>query len=160
MPLGEQVGASLTLSVEDPGAPRELIEALVRTAASIFEAASVSIALADPDTGELRYVAVWGAVAKEVLDVRVPAGHGIVGSAVANGLPEAVPSCANDPRFARHLAGEIGYMPLTMLVVPLQRGDRCVGALQIVDRRDGGVYSVGDLPRAVQFGELAAAALQ
>jgi eukaryotic-like serine/threonine-protein kinase len=160
MPLGQQRGASLTLSVEDPGVPRDLIEALVRTAAAIFEAASVSIALADPDTGELRYVAVWGAVAKEVLDVRVPAGHGIVGSAVENGLPEAVPSCANDPRFARQLAGEIGYMPLTMLVVPLLRGDRCVGALQIVDRRDGGVYSVGDLPRAVQFGELAAAALQ
>jgi hypothetical protein len=160
MPLGELRGASLALSVENAGAPRELLEALVRTAAAVFEAASVSIALADPETGELRYVAVWGAVAKEVLDVRVPAGHGIVGSAVATGAPEAVPSCANDPRFARNVAGEIGYMPLTMLVVPLQRGDRCVGALQIVDRRDGGVYGVGDLPRAVLFGELAAAALE
>ncbi len=160
MPLGEQRGASLALSVEDAGAPRELLEAIVRTAAALFEAASVSIALADPDTGELRYVAVWGAVAKEVLDVRVPSGHGIVGAAVANGLPEAVPSCANDPRFARAVAGAIGYMPLTMLVVPLQRGDRCVGALQIVDRRDGGVYGVADLPRAVLFGELTAAALE
>jgi len=37
------------------------------------------------------------------------------------------------------------------------RSDRCVGALQIVDRRDGGVYTVADLPRAVLFGELAAA---
>jgi hypothetical protein len=35
-----------------------------------------------------------------------------------------------------------------------------VGALQIVDRRDGGVYSVSDTPRAVLFGELAAAALE
>jgi Protein kinase domain/GAF domain len=160
MPLGQGRGASLTLSVEDPGAPRDLIEALVRTAAAIFEAASVSIGLMNPDTGELRYVAVWGAVAKEVLDVRVSAGQGIVGAAVATGDPEAVPSCANDPRFARSLAGAIGYMPVTMLVVPLMRGDRCVGALPIVDRRDGGVYGVGDLPRAVLFGELAAAALE
>jgi hypothetical protein len=160
MPLGEQRGASLALSVEDPGAPRALVEAVVRTAAALFEAASVSIALADPKTGELRYVAVWGAVAKEVLDVRVPAGHGIVGAAVASGLPEAIPSCAGDPRFARNVAGAIGYMPLTMLVVPLLHRDRCVGALQIVDRRDGGVYGVSDLPRAVQFGELTAAALE
>jgi len=160
MPLGEKRGASLALSVDDPGAPRELIEAVVRTAAAVFEAASVSIALADPGTGELRYVAVWGAVAKEVLDVRVPAGRGIVGAAVASGLPEVVPSCANDPRFARNVAGAIGYMPLTMLVVPLLRGDLCLGALQIVDRRDGGVYGVADLPRAVLFGELTAAALE
>ena len=160
MPLGAQRGKSLALSVKDPGAPRELIEAVVRTAAAVFEAASVSIALVGPETGELRYVAVWGAVAKEVLDVRVPAGQGIVGAAVASGVPEAVPSCALDPRFAKHVAGEIGYMPLTMLVVPLVRDDRCVGALQIVDRRDGGAFSAADLPRAVLFGELTAAALQ
>lgn len=55
MPLGEH-GASLTLSVEDPGVPRDLIEALVRTAAAMFEAASVSIELVNPDSGELRYV--------------------------------------------------------------------------------------------------------
>jgi len=60
---------------------------------------------------------VWGAVAKEVLDVRLPAGQGIVGAPVASGEPEAVPSCANDPRFARSVAGAIGYMPVTMLVV-------------------------------------------
>ena len=95
-----------------------------------------------------------------MLDVRVPAGRGIVGAAVTSGVPEAVPSCANDPRFARNVAGEIGYMPISMLVVPLLRDDRCVGALQIVDRRDGGVYSAADLPRAVIFGELAAAALE
>jgi len=159
-PLGEQRGASLALSVEDPGAPRELIEAIVRTAAAVFDAASVSIGLADPETGELRYVAVWGAVAKEVLGVRVPAGHGIVGATVTSGVPQAVPSCANDPRWAGKVAGEIGYMPTTMLVVPLQRGTRCVGALQIVDRRDGGVYGAGDLPRGILFAELAAAALQ
>ena len=50
-------------------------------------------------------------------------------------------------------------MPVTMLVVPLMHGDQCVGALQVVDRRDGGVYGVGDLPRALLSGELAAAAL-
>ena len=105
MPLGEHRGASLTLSVEDPGVPRDLVEALVRTAAAIFEAASVSIGLVSPDTGELRYVAVWGAVAKEVLDIRVPAGQGIVGAAVASGDPEAVPICSDDPRFAEEPRG-------------------------------------------------------
>jgi hypothetical protein len=160
VPLGEERGASLGLSVDDPGAPRELIEAVVRTAAAVFEAASVSIALADSQTGELRYVAVWGAVAKEVLGVRVPAGHGIVGATVTSGMPEAIPDCARDPRFAGDVAGEIGYMPVTMLVVPLLRGSRCVGALQIVDRRDGNVYDAGDLPRGMLFAELAAAALE
>lgn len=58
------------------------------------------------------------------------------------------------------VAGEIGYMPVTMLVVPLLRGSRCVGAPQIVDRRDGNVYDAGDLPRGMLFAELAAATLE
>ena len=158
-PLGQRRGASLGISVDDPGVPRELLEAIVRTAAAVFEAASVSIALADPETDELRYVAAWGAVEQEVLGLRVPADHGIVGATVTSGAPQAVPSCSGDPRFTGEVAGEIGYLPVTMLVVPLQRAGSCVGALQIVDRRDGGVYGAGDLPRGMLFAELAAAAL-
>ena len=63
---------------------------------------------------------------------------------------------ARRPQAGRHR----DYLPASMLVVPLMRDGPCVGALQIVDRRDGGAYSVGDLPRAVLFGELAAAALE
>jgi serine/threonine protein kinase len=53
-PLGVPAGKSLALSVSRPAAQRALIEAIVRTAAGVFEAAATSIALVDAVTGELK----------------------------------------------------------------------------------------------------------
>ena len=38
------------------------------------------------------------------------------------GEGQAVPDCRNDPRFAAQIAAGTGYVPYTMLVVPLKRG--------------------------------------
>ena len=46
-----------------------------------------------------------------------------------------------------------------MLVVPLKRGDEAIGALSILDRRDGGYYGPEDIDRAELFAELAVTAL-
>lgn len=47
-------GAALSASVEQASVPRNLLEAVVRTAAGVFDAAATSVALAEPD-GELVY---------------------------------------------------------------------------------------------------------
>ena len=69
-------GESLALSVERRDAPRSLMEAIVRTAAGVFEAAACSIALTDATTGELVYQSAWGAGAREIVGVRLPPGNG------------------------------------------------------------------------------------
>jgi hypothetical protein len=65
-----------------------------------------------------------------------------------------VPDCRADDRFARAIASGTGYVPNTMLVVPLLREDEAVGALSILDRRDGGPYGAADVSRAQLFAEL------
>jgi putative methionine-R-sulfoxide reductase with GAF domain len=157
-PLQETKGASLALSVEEADAPRSLIEAVVRTAAGIFEAAAASIALVDRATAELVYQAAWGAGAREIVGVRLPPGVGIAGAVVKSGDGQAVPDCRNDPRFAKQIAAGTGYVPHTMVVVPLKRGGETIGVLSILDRRDGGAYTPNDVTRAELFAELAVAA--
>ena len=82
-PLIESQGASLALSLKQSDAPRSLIEAVVRTAAGVFEAAAASIALIDRTTRELVYQAAWGAGAKEIVGVRLAPGTGIAGSVIS-----------------------------------------------------------------------------
>ncbi|MEA2481591.1 MAG: hypothetical protein QOJ07_3513, partial [Thermoleophilaceae bacterium] len=158
-PLRESAGASLALSLGDSG-PDNLIEAVVRAAAGVFEAAAASIALTDRPTGELIYEAAWGAGAKEIVGVRLPSGVGIAGSVVASGEGVAVPDCRNDPRFAAQIAAGTGYVPNTMLVVPLKGAQGPVGVLSILDRRDGGSYGPADVQRAAAFAELATVTLR
>jgi GAF domain-containing protein len=158
-PIGISSGASLALSLPAPEAERNLIEAIVRTAAGIFEAAAASIALTDDASGELVYRAAWGAGADEMVGVRLPAGTGIAGSVVASGEGIAVPDCRSDSRFAARIAKGTGYVPNTMLSVPLEREGETIGALSVLDRRDGESYRPADLDRARLFGDLAIAAL-
>src|SRR3954470_5043965 len=70
-------GAPLALSVEQPAAPRTLMEGIVRTAAGVFGAAASSIALLDQTTGEVVFQSAWGAGAREIIGVRLPPGEGI-----------------------------------------------------------------------------------
>jgi Protein kinase domain/GAF domain len=158
-PLRRTRGRSLALSVDQPDAPPTMMEAIVRTAAGVFEAAASSIALTDATTGELVYQSAWGAGAREIVGVRLPPGAGISGDVVATGEGQAVRDCRSDPRFAAQIAAGTGYVPRTMVVVPLLRGGAPIGVLSVLDRRDGGFYSSPDLERATLFAELAVTAL-
>ena len=87
--------------------------------------------------GDLVYEAAWGAGAEEIVGVRLEPGAGIAAHVAASGRPEAIPSCRDDSRFAHSLAESTGYVPNTMLVLPLGPAGRPFGVLQILDRLDG-----------------------
>jgi hypothetical protein len=152
-------GESLAMSVDRPDAPRALMEGIVKTAAGVFEAAASSIALVDRITGELVYQSAWGAGAREVVGLRLEPGQGFASSVLESGQADAC-DCRNDPRFAARIAEGTGYVPYTMLVVPLKRGDESIGALSILDRRDGSYFGPEDIDKANLFAELAVTALE
>ena len=149
-----------TLAATLPGTEHaDVLEAIVRTAAGVFDAAAASIALVDHTTGELVYRSSWGVLAEETVGIRLAPGQGLAGAAVAALEPVVVPDCRADERFASQVAAGIGYVPNTMLVVPLQRAGAAVGALSILDRRDGEALGQADVARAGLFAELVLAAL-
>ena len=159
-PIGTSTGgAALVESLPGPEEARGLLEAIARTVAGVFEAAAASIALRDPATGELIIVAAWGVGAREVVGVRLVPGMGLAGDVVQSGEGTAVPHCREDPRFAQRIARSLGYVPNTMLVVPLELDDEVVGALSVLDRRDGSPYGPPDIPRLELFAELIVSAL-
>jgi hypothetical protein len=157
--LAPASGASLAMTVARPRAPGDLLEAIVRTAALVFESAAVSIAFPDPETGGIVFESAWGAGAREVVGLRLEPGVGIAGAVLASGEGAAVGEVRGDPRFAREVADETGYLPHTMLVVPLRARGRTLGLLSVLDRRDGRAYGPEDLVRAEAYAELAVTTL-
>ena len=135
------------------------MEAIVRTAAGMFDAAACSIALTDPMSGELVYEAAWGAGAAEVVGLRLAPGVGMAGAVVASGEGAVVPECRRDSRFARQVAAKTGYVPYTMVVAPLVRDGSAIGVISLLDRRDGEPYQQPDVARAALFADLAVVAL-
>src|SRR3954453_13497555 len=159
-PLAQQRGESLVeTAVDRSDLEVGVLSAIVKAAAGVFEAAACSIALVDPVTSELVYQASWGAGAKEIVGVRLPKGKGLAGSVVESGEGLAVPDCRTDSRFQAQIAAGTGYVPYTMLVIPLRRGTRTIGTLSGLDRRDGNPYTSDDIERGNLFAELTVTAL-
>jgi hypothetical protein len=157
--LPTERGRDIGVSAAVGEATARVLAAIVKTAAGVFDAAATSVALRRRDGG-LDYQAAWGAGADEVVGMRLRAGQGIAGRVLSTGVGEVVQDCRADPDFAAATARRTGYVPYTMLVVPLiPDGGDAVGVLTVLDRRDGTSYDVGDLAKGAMFADLALAAM-
>jgi putative methionine-R-sulfoxide reductase with GAF domain len=113
----------------------QLVElcALVRIATG---AASVSIARLHDD--ELVYEAADGSGGDAITGVHLPTSRGIAGYVALTGQSLVVDQVQSDPRFARDVAERTGYLPNSLLVVPVvDDDDRVLGVVSILDRTHG-----------------------
>src|SRR3954463_10297231 len=101
-----------------------LLRALTVTARQLFNAAACSLALLTDDESELVYTTAAGAGADDVTGMRMPSNRGIAGWVVNSGQPIAISDLGNDPRFARNVAEQTGYVPQAILAVPVVYSDR------------------------------------
>jgi GAF domain-containing protein len=133
-----------------------LLRSILDAAVALFNAAAASIAL--ESDGELEFVVAAGEQGQGVVGRRVPAGQGLVGYVFQTGEPLALGDTSSDPRFGRQVAEQTGYVPRTILAVPLATGEETVGVLEVLDRR-AGVFSGDDLALASVFARQAALAI-
>ena len=113
---------------------RELLQSIVEVARAIFGAKASSIMLLDEDTDELVFEAVTGEGEQTLVGVRFPSGAGIAGWVLVTRQPLVLDDVQNDPRFARNVAERTGYVPNSLMAVPLLHGERALGVLQVLDR--------------------------
>ena len=64
----------------------------------------------------------------------MPLGHGIAGGVALSGLPLAVTAAGSDPRWAKDIGERVGYVPESIVCVPLFYEDRVIGALELLDK--------------------------
>lgn len=117
-----------------PAGTDELLGSLTETARRLFGAAACSLALLSEDESELLYTVAAGQGAQDVTGMRMPASQGIAGWVVQSGQPIAISDAAADPRFALDQAERTGYVPQTILAVPVETPQRMLGVITLLDR--------------------------
>jgi GAF domain-containing protein len=117
-----------------PAGSDDLLRCLTETARRLFGAAACSLAVLSDDDSELVYTVADGAGADSVRGMRMPASQGIAGWVVQSGQPIAVSDVSREPRFAAELAKNTGYVPTTLVVVPVETSDRMLGVISLLDR--------------------------
>ena len=127
-----------------PERPEDLLTAIAGSVVIALDAQAASIAVHDPATDRLVFRAAAGPAAGTVVGLSIDASAGIAGYAFTSGQPLAVADAASDPRFDRSVADATGYVPSTLLAVPLIDDEGTVGVLEALDRR-GGSFTLRDL---------------
>jgi GAF domain-containing protein len=145
------------------GAPvthAHLLELIVETAAHVMRARAASLCLVDEGGQELVFEVVHGEKAEELRRIRVPVGHGIVGLVAQTGEPIAISDAQSDPRHASDVARRVGYVPVSIVAVPLFYEDRVIGVLELLDKQGGGSFDSADMEALGLFANQAAIAIQ
>jgi GAF domain-containing protein len=138
---------------------RALLVAIVEVARSIFGAKASSILLLDPETEELVFEAVAGEGEETLLGTRFPAGKGIGGWVLATRTPLVIEDVRDDPRFARDVAEDTGYVPKGLMAAPLLHEESALGVLYVLDRPERSLFSLQEMELLGLFSNQAAIAV-
>ena len=138
---------------------RELLQSVVEVARGIFGARASSIFLLDVDTDELVFEAVAGEGASSLIGQRLPSSTGIAGWVLVTRQPLVLEDLQNDPRFARDVAESTGYVPTSLMAVPLLHDEEVLGVLQVLDRPHRERFSLQEMELLGLFANQAAIAL-
>ena len=114
----------------------ELLRIIASTAAEVTDCEGSSILLVDPRTGQLRFEAAFGPKSEALKPVVVPLEGSLAGWVVQHREPLLIPDAQVDPRHYRQVDTAIGFTTRSLLAVPLTIRGHCIGALEVVNKRE------------------------
>ena len=124
-----------------------LLKKVLLTAAALTNSDAASILLPADRAAELRFLTSIGGGAGRLVasDIPVPVASSIAGTILAQRKPVIVADAQNDLRVYKEVDLQTGYTTRTLLGMPLQLGDRCIGVLSVLNKRDRAFFSQDDV---------------
>ena len=110
--------------------------------AEFMQAEAASMFLVDPVTRLIECRLCVGPV--DIAGLKVELGPGIVGRCVADNLTQIVRDAQTDARVNVRVDAETGFVTRSIICVPLATAEGPIGALEVMNRRGGGLFDLTD----------------
>ena len=143
-----------------PPAGAAVLNSVVEATVALFGAEAASIALFDPATNRLVFRVAAGTQGQGVVGVEIPPDQGVAGYVFTTGQPLALSDVAGDARFGRDAAEQTGYVPRSLVAVPLLDDEGTIGVLEVLDKRDEAGFDLRDVELASVFARQATIAIR
>jgi GAF domain-containing protein len=143
-----------------PPSGTAVLRSVVEATVALFDAEAASLALHDPGSDRLVFVVAAGEQGQGVVGLAIEVGQGVAGYVFATGQPLAISDVARDARFGRATAEQTGYVPRSLVAVPLIDDEGSLGVLEVLDRRGGGAFDLRDIELASVFAGQATVAIR
>jgi sigma-B regulation protein RsbU (phosphoserine phosphatase) len=120
-------------------------------------AEAASFFMLHEDGHSLRCAACIGPI--DITGLTLPADQGIVGAVTQSDEMRYVRDTADDPDFTGAVDAKTGFETKSMICVPVSGHGKRFGAIQLINRRDGALFSDDDAALVSVYGKNAALAL-
>lgn len=132
--LSQQLAVSLEL--------RKTLELAVERLVDFMQAEAASMFLIDRASGLLECRICVGPV--DISGLKLEVGQGVVGRTVAENAPQLVLDAQSDQRVNARVDAETGFVTRSILCVPLATAQGPIGAIEVINRRGGGLFDAAD----------------
>jgi signal transduction protein with GAF and PtsI domain len=115
------------------GLDAPILFSLAALGRALFSAAACSVALLNDAQTHLVFISASGEGADKIVGLQLAVNRGIAGWVVSSGQPIGLDDVRNDPRFDIEVATSTGYVPRSILAVPIEGIDDTIGVIQVLD---------------------------
>ena len=143
-----------------PAAGTAVLRSIVDATVALFGAEAASLALHDPATDRLVFAVAAGEQGQGVVGLAIGSSEGVAGYVFSTGQPLALSDVASDARFGRETAEQTGYVPRSLIAVPLVDDEGILGVLEVLDKRGDGGFDLHDVELATVFARQATVAIR
>jgi signal transduction histidine kinase len=120
-----------------------LLSLVMEVATELTNTEAASILLVDKKSGQLHFTASTGGVMPQ--DILVPLDGSIAGWVVRNGRSVIIEDVQSDDRFYANVDEDIAFYTRNMLALPLVTAKGTIGCLEVINKKDGDLYSPQDV---------------
>lgn len=143
-----------------PPAGTAVLRSIVEATVALFRAEAASIALHDAAADRLTYAVAAGEQGQGVVGLSIGPDEGVAGYVFSTGQPIALSDVARDARFGRATAEQTGYVPRSLVVVPLVDDEGTLGVLSVLDKQGEAAFDLRDIELASVFARQATVAIR
>jgi signal transduction histidine kinase len=150
--IGNLLASSLDLD--------EVLDLVVRNAAALLNSEAGSLLLVDEETGDLIFRISSGPAGEQLVGMRIPVGKGIAGAAFSENRPVISQNTRTDKRWDASFDEKSEFVTESVIAVPLNARGRTIGVLEVLNRKDGRLFSEEDSELLLSFAAQAAIAIE
>lgn len=138
-----------------------LLQIILQSATDILDCEAGTLLLLDQQSDELVFrVTVGPPATSNLIGRRLPAGAGLAGKAILSRQAEIVNNVKNAPEWINQTDQQTGFITKAIMVIPLLVKDKVFGVIQVINKRDGSLFSSEDLSLLSAFAAQAAVAIE
>ncbi|MFH1351427.1 MAG: PAS domain S-box protein [Pseudomonadota bacterium] len=140
--IAQNNDALLRVSTALPAYPdlEDLMDYITKEIKQLLHVEGAFVILLDEESNDLFFQGASyddTATQTKVKKVRFPASRGITGKVIRTGEPVVVHDVSRDPDFYPVMDEHLGYHTRSLLEVPLRSGDRVIGVLCALNKKEG-----------------------